>query len=195
MTTNSGPASALPPSDKSEKQISKCCRFQKCLNLYCFCLTRTLSPSDKRMLFRQVCYFKICFDRRTRRPFEYKHQNPVATNVMFKQWEMYLLLDFFVTNGPLLVGTQACAAADSENSWTTANDCLIRFCNNLQPDEKQGSLEILPHFKRLYQHAFFDYSLLASTDQDSVQRVGISSFHLMALLHLFALYGNKFRCQ
>jgi len=172
------------------KKISSKCLLETCESVFCLCLTRRLTSLDKNYLRRYVSDFKFYYNKKQSRPFLYDHIDLDRTNQMFTFWNIYLLMDFFATNGQLLVVVSDADLA-AIDSLMTIDDCLISFCST--SPHRDHSHSVLKHFLSIYHHAFYDFSLLDSQDKDSKKRIGLSSINFMGLLHFVALFGPKLR--
>lgn len=153
---------------------------------YSIHLTRYVQENEERRLYDMADTF-----HRQRSIYFRKEDPPAAIQHNFTSYELYLLLDFFTTNGWLLRGygrwpQKNVILADSHQVYAAWNE------NPFAPLDK-SELALLSEWKGKYQYGFFDYGYTKAEDDDSQTKVTFTTRHLLILLDYFALYGSLVR--
>lgn len=149
-------------------------------NVYCYHLTRYLTPEDYPTISHYVDLFErgICSSP----------SDILSATYSLTSWEVYVLLDFFTSNGTQLRRSPVqknVIFADSHLVYAESDVPLAPFDSSV--------VQLLSRWKGRYQYGFFDYGYEASRDQDSQERVELSGRNLLILLHFFAMYGSLAR--
>jgi hypothetical protein len=149
---------------------------------YCLHLTRFLTQREKSLFLKYVNLFKENIGK--------QHDDPsLKEKLVLIHWEVYLLLDFFTSNGPKL----RCADPSPDVILANCHSAYDNSVSQLAPFSVQ-QLKQLRLWKGRYQYGFFDYGYVERQDQDSQQLAAFCLDDLLILLHFFAMYGSLLRC-
>jgi hypothetical protein len=155
------------------------CKEDMLENKFCLHLTRHVFEKDNAFFLKHVAMYEKGIDKERADPF-------LEERIVLSAWEVYLLLDFFISNGYVLRRDephQDVIFAETLSAYRNSVSRLIPF--------DQDEWEILREWKSKYLYGLFDYGF--QNEKESRELQAFTVCQLLILLHYFAMYGSLFR--